>query len=353
MEIIDRRHEALGGQSNDRPLSAITTIVWHYTAVARKLKRFITNHEAYWRDTNGWDRGGYHFYIDADGIIYQNYNYERMTWGVAYSNDYTVHITCEAGNGNDYSQAQIAARDWLTRKIMSDLNISASNVKGHYEVYNNSACPGYTRTQMDAYRRSLADGKPVGSAPTTATNKTDGITNRYSEHGIFYPNDTIIVRDQPSTSGKHIATYKEGEQVAYHTVHVGNGYVWLEYARNNGGSGFIPCRECSNGEIGDLWGGIDDPQPRDNRKNIIGITKIYAEIGTFYPNDTIIVRDKPSTSGKIVTHYYAGENVTYHTVHVGNGYVWLEYLRHSGQKGFIPCREYANGKPGALWGTIE
>ena len=162
-KIIDRRGEALGGQRKDRARSAITTIGWHYTAVMRKNRAFITNHEAHWRDTLGWDRGGYHFYIDADGQIWQNYDYERITWGVKDNNGYVVHISVEAGNGNDYSQAQIDAREWLTRKIMADLSIPASKVKGHWEIYNNSSCPGYTKAQMDEFRAILA--QPVDAAP--------------------------------------------------------------------------------------------------------------------------------------------------------------------------------------------
>ena len=33
--INDRRSSALGGQSKDRSRSAITTIVWHYSAVCQ------------------------------------------------------------------------------------------------------------------------------------------------------------------------------------------------------------------------------------------------------------------------------------------------------------------------------
>ena len=167
--INDRRASALGGQSRDRSRSAITTIGWHYSAVARSVRKFITGHEEYWKNTLGWDRGGYHFYIDADGNIYQNYDYERITWGVKDNNGYVVHISVEAGDGNDYSPEQVAARDWLTRKIMADLNIPASKVKGHNEIYNNSSCPGYTKAQMDAFRAKLA--KPSGSfsAPVVST----------------------------------------------------------------------------------------------------------------------------------------------------------------------------------------
>ncbi len=84
-----------------------------------------------------------------------------------------------------------------------------------------------------------------------------------------------------------------------------------------------------------------------------GIIKKYAEKGVFYPNETIIVRDAPSTKANIVTRYFKGENLTYHKVHIGNGYVWLEYLRNNGKSGFIPIREYKNGKPQELWGSIK
>ena len=166
--INDRRSSALGGQSRDRSRSAITTIGWHYSAVMRSVRKFITGHEEYWKNTLGWDRGGYHFYIDADANIWQNYDYERITWGVKDNNGYVVHISVEAGNGNDYSPEQVAAREWLTRKIMSDLNISASNVKGHNEIYNNSSCPGYTKAQMDEFRAILAQPADA-TTPVVAT----------------------------------------------------------------------------------------------------------------------------------------------------------------------------------------
>ena len=84
-----------------------------------------------------------------------------------------------------------------------------------------------------------------------------------------------------------------------------------------------------------------------------GIVKKYAEKGVFYPSETIIVRDAPTTKANIVARYHKGENLTYHTVHIGNGYVWLEYLRNNGKSGFIPIREYKNGKYGKVWGTIK
>lgn len=245
--INDRRDKALGGQAWDRNKSAITTIVWHYTAVLRKNRAFITNHEAYWRDTLGWDRGGYHFYIDADGNIYQNYNLERITWGVLNSNGYTVHISVEAGNGNDYSQAQIDARDWLTRKLMEDLSIPASKVKGHWEVYNNTACPGYTKAQMDAFRAKLANVPTVAPTPAPVTPKP--ASPWVAESGTFRTNTTINVRTGPSTGNSVVASYAPGETVRYDSYMFDGRYTWIHYKSYSGADRYMVCRE--NGKA---WG---------------------------------------------------------------------------------------------------
>ena len=156
-QIVDRRNSAMGGQANNRSRSAITHIAWHYTAVARANNRTIESHEAYWRDTHGWDRGGYHYYINSQGVLHWNYNYERTTWGVADNNDYTVHISLEGNSATDFSEAQLKARDWITRKIMNELSIDPNNVMQHREFPGNSGqtCSGYTLEQMNQFRQQL------------------------------------------------------------------------------------------------------------------------------------------------------------------------------------------------------
>ena len=89
----------------------------------------------------------------------------------------------------------------------------------------------------------------------------------------------------------------------------------------------------------------------NNKKE--SVMKIYKENGTFYPSETIIVRDRPSTQGNVIARYYKGEKLAYHTVYIGNGYVWLEYLRNNGQSGYIPIREYKDNKFGRIWGTVK
>lgn len=161
-QIVDRRNSAMGGQANNRSRSAITHIAWHYTAVARANNRTIESHENYWKATHGWDRGGYHYYINSQGILYWNYNYERITWGVASNNDYTVHISLEGNSATDFSEAQLKTRDWITRKIMSELSIAPNNVMQHREFPGNSGetCSGYTSAQMNQFRQAL------GGAPS-------------------------------------------------------------------------------------------------------------------------------------------------------------------------------------------
>uniref|UniRef100_UPI00359FF0BD N-acetylmuramoyl-L-alanine amidase n=1 Tax=Jeotgalibaca porci TaxID=1868793 RepID=UPI00359FF0BD len=103
---------------------------------------------------------------------------------------------------------------------------------------------------------SLGEYKPTVTASKPTTNTNTGIVKKYAEKGVFYANETIIVRDAPTTKANIVARYHKGENLTYHTVHIGNGYVWLEYLRNNGKSGFIPIREYKNGKYGKVWGTI-------------------------------------------------------------------------------------------------
>lgn len=206
VKIIDRRKQALGGQSNGRSESSITGIAWHYTAVARESGAFITGHENYWKNTLGWRRGGYHYYIDSKGNIYQNYNLTTISNGVRGHNSKIVNISVEANSASNYSKAQEVARRDLTKYLMKRLGLSANAVKQHKEFSGQStSCAGYTRAQMDKFRQELSGGKVPTVTPSkpNVSSTVGGIavdgywgptTTRKLQQALGTPVDGIISR---------------------------------------------------------------------------------------------------------------------------------------------------------------
>ena len=116
--------------------------------------------------------------------------------------------------------------------------------------------PAVRKYFIDQVNYYMSLGKTVKDMVNALNNTKESVMKIYKENGTFYPNETIIVRDRPSTQGNVIARYYKGEKLGYHTVYIGNGYVWLEYLRNNGKSGYIPIREFKNGDYGKIWGKV-------------------------------------------------------------------------------------------------
>ncbi|SPT61705.1 AtlE [Aerococcus viridans] len=137
--------------------------------------------------------------------------------------------------------------------FFKSVGVSWADFKAQVKKYYDILVIGGDTTKIT----SLDENKPTVTASKTSTNTNTGIVKKYAEKGVFYPNETIIVRDAPTTKANIVARYHKGENLTYHTVHIGNGYVWLEYLRNNGKSGFIPIREYKNGKFGKLWGRIE------------------------------------------------------------------------------------------------
>lgn len=279
MIINDRRQHALGGQrttgrdaggySHGRNLDEIDMIVWHYTAVARSLKRFITDHERYWKSKN-WSRGGYHYYIDVNGNIWQNYNHGRLTFGAGRVNTTAIHISVEANSASDYSQAQIDARDWLTRKLMSDLKISAKNVIGHKEAPGQStSCPGYSVAQLNNFRRELARTVKPEPEETIEIDKKVPITvsldnlkfdtNQWgtkiveAKGNIRVLGTRIMTRfGSPNIKSDRGGWAEPGWSTEFDRLDIAGGYLWARY-RYAERIKYIPIAEVVNGKIGSLW----------------------------------------------------------------------------------------------------
>ena len=136
--------------------------------------------------------------------------------------------------------------------FFKSVGVSWSQFKAQVKKYHDVLVAGGDTTKIT----SLSERKATVTPSKPQGNVNTGIVKKYAEKGVFYPNETIIVRDAPSTRANIVARYHRGEKLTYHTVHIGNGYVWLEYLRNNGKSGFIPIREYKNGKYLDMWGTI-------------------------------------------------------------------------------------------------
>ncbi|MGP6139565.1 N-acetylmuramoyl-L-alanine amidase [Jeotgalibaca sp. A127] len=70
--------------------------------------------------------------------------------------------------------------------------------------------------------------------------------------------------------------------------------------------------------------------------------------GTFVAKEQILVRNSPFVGAKHIATYYPGEQLKYDRAHFVNNYVWLEYKRGNGGKGFIPIAPL-----GEVWGQLK
>ena len=190
-KMIDRRKQALGypgsGAYAKRAVGAIKNIVWHYTATKHEGNgaTIIQNHERYWRNTHGWDIGGYHYYIDRQGNIFWNYDLEIVTYGAGRLNPQLIHISCEASSASNYTSAQVKAREALTLWLMSEplKHLGGQDMRGHKEIpYNSTSCPGYSVAELNQYRKDLTAKLKSGSKPVNPNNPQGMATTPFKEY---------------------------------------------------------------------------------------------------------------------------------------------------------------------------
>ena len=190
-KMIDRRKQALGypgsGAYAKRSVSAIKNIVWHYTATKHEGNgaTIIQNHERYWRNTHGWDIGGYHYYIDRQGNIFWKYDLEIVTYGAGRLNPQLIHISCEASSASNYTPAQVKAREALTLWLMSEplKHLGGQDMRGHKEIpYNSTSCPGYSVAELNQYRKDLTAKLKAGSKPVDPNNPQGMATTPFKEY---------------------------------------------------------------------------------------------------------------------------------------------------------------------------
>lgn len=212
---------------------------WH---IQTDDKESIQSFEYSWQCYHAGDGAGdgNKHSIGIEGCINVDGDYVKMIHNLAE----TVAIVVR-DNGLDPVKDVVRHYDWSGKHCPSQI------MDGWYGI----TWAKFKQMVVDYYNAGTTTVKPVATSAAKAKTSANGIVKKYSEKGVFYPNDTIIVRDAPTTKGKQIAKYFKGEKVKYHTVHIGNGYVWLQYTRAKGGQGYIPIREYYGGsKYGPKWG---------------------------------------------------------------------------------------------------
>jgi chaperonin cofactor prefoldin len=141
-DIVDALPKHSTSKYDTRARSKITTLAIHHSAAGGDV---LPQAVATYHVRKGWPGIGYHFYITADGTIYQCNRLESVSYHSGYANTYSVGI-CLAGsfmNGATPPDNQMAAATHLVAHLTKELNIRLENVKGHKELPQTStACPG-------------------------------------------------------------------------------------------------------------------------------------------------------------------------------------------------------------------
>lgn len=120
-----------------------------------------------------------------------------------------------------------------------DLENAKKSCKDGYSVFDNKGNKVY----------------PV-SNPTTTPQPTPNPVQpqvskvqRYAENGTYYFNTAVTVRIAPEENARTNVVYYAGESVIYHHVILNkNGFNWIEYARNNGTTGYLKVKDLATGE---------------------------------------------------------------------------------------------------------
>ena len=325
-KMTDRRKQALGypgrGVYARRNKSAIRNIVWHYTATTHSGYGgdIIKAHENYWKNTHGWDIGGYHYYIDRAGNIFWNYDLEICTYGASAANPYTMHISLEASAVSNYTTAQIKAREDLTLWLLSnDLkHLTGQSMRGHKEVPGNStSCPGYSVAQLNKFRADL-DAKLKGTVKPTPPQVVKPTSDDYY-------------------------TVKHGDTLWL--VATAHGLTLNQIRELN------PTRKNDMLYTGDklrVKGEVPKVDtPTEGKEQGLKNPKEYPNKGAFEFNQSSAVRNSPRLDNKVVANYNKGEKVNYDRILYGASYTWLSYISYDGTRRYVAC-----GDNGQLYGKF-
>lgn len=298
-------------------------IVWHDTGVRGQSARGNANYfYSVFRSASA------HYFVDKNEIV-EVVPVNRRAWHVGDDKPYDNHdVGDKINNSNSVGIELVAEWDgsfhpetikrafWLARKLMKEHKIPASHNVRHYDASGKN-CPQELNKdgQWTAWKQFYKDLTKSGP----------------------------VVNHNSSASKAKVVTVKAGDSLWGISKQYNVTIAQLKEWNKLKGDIIV------TGQVLKLEKKVVPPAKPVASHSIVLVEK---QTGRFYPNTTIRVRDIPSVTGKEIAKYHNGEYVDYQALHWGNGYIWLEYVRGSGGKGYIPCREYDGTNIGTLWGTV-
>ncbi|MGB3219559.1 MAG: N-acetylmuramoyl-L-alanine amidase [Anaerolineae bacterium] len=144
-----------GNVYGKRQKSAITHIVVHHTAAPAEVGP--DRLAAYHVNSRSWPGIGYHFFVGADGTLYQTNHLETVSYQTGGQNNHSMGIVF-AGNFTDVppTPIQIERGAHLIAWLAQDLKVPNSQIMGHKEMpEQQTACPGNQWTGGQQWKKLL------------------------------------------------------------------------------------------------------------------------------------------------------------------------------------------------------
>lgn len=98
---------------------------------------------------------------------------------------------------------------------------------------------------------------------------------------------------------------------------------------------------------------MDSSAMLQETSNPAGWRKLKDEAGTMTVQVAAVrVRNSPSVTGEVVATYGHGMSFAYDSVYLGDGYVWVSYVSHSGVRRYVACGKEEGGRNVAPFGSF-
>lgn len=251
----------------------------------------------------------------------------------------------------------------LTENLFIDTKSDAkflskeSNLKKIGEAHAKGLIKYLDLKRLDGGSKSKVEMPNPKLKPNQNTEMVSAKFDKY-ESATYVPDRMVYVHAKPSIYSEKVAYYTDGQKIDYDQVWVGTGRVFVSYIGRSGNRRFVPCREIINGNRRPAWGRfiapVKETVKKETKKQPETVQFDKYENATFIPNTIVNVRANPSVNAEIVAQYYAGEEIKYSQVYIGNGYVWVSYIGgSSGKRRYVACRSYNNGRRGNPWGRFK